>query len=78
MFESLLAAIVIIAILAATLWWSNAAKRRLAERLEAAEGQINAQEAIIERVRARDNIDRATARLDRESLHQQLEGDFRD
>lgn len=78
MLESLLAAIVIIAALAAILWWSNAAKRRLAARLDAAERQINAQEALIERARIRDDIDRATARLDSESLHQQLEGDYRD
>ena len=78
MIESLLAAIVIIAILAAILWWSNVAKRRLAARLEAAERQIAAQDALLERARIRDDIDRATARLDSESLHQQLEGDYRD
>lgn len=78
MFESLLAAIVIIAGLAVILWWSHAAKRRLAARLHAAERQIAEQSALIERARMRDDIDRATARLDTESLHQQLEGDFRD
>lgn len=78
MFESLLAAIVIIAGLAVILWWSHTAKRRLAARLETAERQITAQEALIERVRMRDDIDRATARLNAESLHQQLEGDYRD
>lgn len=78
MFEFLLAALVIIAILAAILYWTNAMKKRLSARLEAAERQISAQEALIERARLRDEIDRASARLDSESLHQQLEGDFRD